>query len=259
MASVKYSYVKSVNPAKLDHEIRTSAIVTALDYISTVSTAIDVWFKSALSESDETLLDSIIEGHVNSAFPVDPPIDSDGSPIIRRKETKTGWHYQMHTVEISTSTESGIYSKKIVNPALTVFSPVDTGFVTTKYYDAGGSELTEATGGAFPTCVATVMDWAVDHEMEIISGKIIQDTSPTSDLRLWIVAAPGIANVDFAEGGFNLKHCGQGMAIYADGKASKYMHPTDPMPGINKFRVIALHPAGFQHTFMIVFNLYKAI
>lgn len=258
MASTKYSFVKAVDTARLDQEIRTSSIITALDYISTVGTAVDIWFKDALSGPDQTTLSSLVTAHVNAPLPEENK-DSDGSLIVRKKETKAGWHFQLHSVEISTSTKNGTFSKKLASPTATTFSLVDTGYITAKYYDAAGNELTEDDNGLFATCVTTVMDWQVDFEMEIIGGLVFQDNPPASDVRLSIVAAPGIANMHFVTGSFNLKHCGSGMAIHADGRASKYISPTVPVPGVNKFRVVASHPAGFQHSFQIVFQLFKPL
>ena len=75
MAATKYTYSISTDftgllsgydvPAtdKLESEIQTSAIVTALDYINTSGDDCDIWFKDALSAGDETILDGLVAAH----------------------------------------------------------------------------------------------------------------------------------------------------------------------------------------------------
>lgn len=60
-----YSFVKStVNSDALTNEIRSSPIVTALDYVTYVPpTALDITFKGTLSAGDQTILGSIVSAH----------------------------------------------------------------------------------------------------------------------------------------------------------------------------------------------------
>jgi hypothetical protein len=60
MASTKYTYEKQVDAGRLTQEIQASTIVTALDYINALPTICDVWFKDALSSTDEDTLDTIV-------------------------------------------------------------------------------------------------------------------------------------------------------------------------------------------------------
>jgi len=62
----QYSFVKAANTDRLTQEIQQSSIVTALDYISTVGTALSVFFKAALSASDEITLSALVSSHVDA-------------------------------------------------------------------------------------------------------------------------------------------------------------------------------------------------
>jgi hypothetical protein len=175
-----------------------------------------------------------------------------GVPLGRAAVTKTGWHFQLHSVEITTAKWNGYYNKKI-NPV--TLELTELGYVTYKLYDADRVEITDEANIA--TAVFTVVDWCVDHEMEIVGVIFTQVAPPTTDVRMWTSAAPGIANVPFGQGGLNLKNIGVGGVVDADGLAAKYMHPTIPMPGINKFRTMLKHDAGVQHTFQLLYKLFK--
>ena len=74
---------------------------------------------------------------------------------------------------------------------------------------------------------------------------------------MYVIAAPGIADIHFGTGGINLKHFPAGSIGDADGESAKYMHPTNPVAGANKFRLILEHEVGMQHTFQIIFRLFK--
>lgn len=61
---IEYAYTKSpVSVDRLTQEIQSSAIVTALDHISTVDSALSIFFKDNLSNTDKTTLDSIVSDH----------------------------------------------------------------------------------------------------------------------------------------------------------------------------------------------------
>lgn len=89
--SEKYTFLISdfpnskVDPTRLSQEITTSSITAALDFINTVTTHCDIWFKAALSNDDSSALTLIVEGHSGEPLPdVDPsPRMPDGRPIVR--------------------------------------------------------------------------------------------------------------------------------------------------------------------------------
>jgi hypothetical protein len=62
--SFKYEFQKTCFAKKLEQEIRSSSIVTALDYITVViGVKTEVWFKAELSNTDEQTLQEIIQNH----------------------------------------------------------------------------------------------------------------------------------------------------------------------------------------------------
>lgn len=89
MASTKYSYLvddfinDKVDATRLTSEIRSSAIVTALDYVNSNGSVCDIWFKAELGESDLTTLSGIIYTHTGATSIVRVPTMSDGRPIVR--------------------------------------------------------------------------------------------------------------------------------------------------------------------------------
>ena len=66
----KYDYTKQVDVPRLTQEIQQSNIVTALDYISALGTAISIYFKADLSTEDKTTLDTIVANHSGLPLPV---------------------------------------------------------------------------------------------------------------------------------------------------------------------------------------------
>ena len=206
------------------------------------------------TDSDATDFEDNYKSNGNQSL---VPRDSDGSPLQRGKTTKTGWHYQPHWVEITTSKIGGIYNKDD--------NGVDLGFATIKLYDdidsASATEITvQAT--ADTDCVKTVVDWMPTHDYEVIAAKIFQDGKPSNDHRVYVVAVPDLTpaqggSIPFSTGGINLKHLGTGAAADTDGRSSKYM-TYDATYKTNKFRIIINHPAGEQHTFAMLFELFMA-
>jgi hypothetical protein len=71
VAETTYTYEKLCATDRLTKEIQESAILTALDRIETVSSpaTTNVIFKDALSEGDETILDSLVSAHVATPLP----------------------------------------------------------------------------------------------------------------------------------------------------------------------------------------------
>ena len=89
-----------VSTDSLSLAIRSSAIVTALDYINTDPSNCDIYFKASLSDGDKTLLDGIVAVHSGQSLDPDPTlvkIDTDysaGAPVLLT--TKADW--QRYTV-----------------------------------------------------------------------------------------------------------------------------------------------------------------
>lgn len=79
-----------VAPDRLEQQIESSSITTALAYISTLGDDCNIWFKAALSAEDEATLDGIVATHSgeplpSGAIPVElagVPTTSDNKPIF---------------------------------------------------------------------------------------------------------------------------------------------------------------------------------
>lgn len=179
--------------------------------------------------------------------------DTNGIPLHREQVTTVGWNFQYHAIEFTTSLLDSV-KNRTYNLTTRVFS--NLGFSTIKFYNASGIELLTQTD-INTSGVITELDWVTNYEQEIIGCHCFQAVAPASNVYLFCYGAPGIANVPFGEGGINLKHITNGAIIDIDAKSAKYMSPTLPVPGVNKFRFIFDHTAGFQHTLQIIFKLYR--
>jgi hypothetical protein len=145
MAATKYIYSISndfLNGAiasdELASEIRESTITIALDYITTAGDVCDIWFKEALSGSEETVLDGIVAAHTGEFIIPSIPVDledewRDRSGKLRVHQTSrklglaiswtgTGddisnitnvYHGEPFTFEFNTASGTGTMSKYI--------------------------------------------------------------------------------------------------------------------------------------------------
>jgi hypothetical protein len=254
MALTKYTFTKSpVSPNGLTDEIRASSIVTALDHISTVGSTVDIWFKDALSEGDQTTLATLVTNHSGTFRPLETPTDDEGAPVQRVKAAAAGWTLQFHSIEFTSAKVGGVYNKTVdVNTGV----ESDLGFATIKLFDAGGAEITDAANEG--DCVHTRIDWCTSFDIAVRAASLSQATRPLSDLRCWVTVAPNIANKRLCQGGMNFKHFDPGQFVNVEGMASKFLSASSPMAGINKFRIILKHPAGFQHTAQLLLVTYVA-
>lgn len=68
--SYKYTYTKAVVLGRLEQEIRASTtIVHDLDYIASLGTTVDIYFKAELTSPEVTALDAIVAAHVPTPLP----------------------------------------------------------------------------------------------------------------------------------------------------------------------------------------------
>ena len=98
----KYSYVKDAGLKQLLQEISKSAIITATDHLSLSGTALDVYFKDAISVGDKAILDQLIVDHVKNIYFNKPPVDSDNSVLVRPKAAKKGLTFFANFVQFTT-------------------------------------------------------------------------------------------------------------------------------------------------------------
>jgi len=175
------------------------------------------------------------------------PTDATGRPIVRNAVTIEGWSAQFHAVGFCTSKLNALRNHGDDGNAL--------GFATAKFYDDENNELTTQED-IDSECVKTVIDWMPSHDYEIVGGQLMQAQPPASNVYLWVKGLPGILNVMFAQGGLNLKLCGQGGIADFDGRASKFL-PYNSGAGTNKFQLILRHEAGVQHEVQLVLEIFK--
>jgi len=262
MASVKYAFNKAVDAARLQTEIQSSAITTALDFISSTPTVVDIWFKAALSNEDETTLSTIVTSHVNTPLPFAPePSDSDGSRIYRPKVTKTGWHYEPRFISYQVGVYGSLNNKLPGNQ--------DIGDAVLKFYNQAGVELVkggEESDVAFQArldtdCVKTFMDWWPQYSWDAI-GCIFKIMSvPTASDLLWVVAAPDFpanlgGSVYLCNGGVPLNFFSEKETIYLNGRGSKIM---EFVPGVptTKLRAIVEHAVGSRPKLLFAYEHYR--
>lgn len=174
--------------------------------------------------------------------------DASGRKISRGSITIEGWHYQLLSVEVTTSKYGGFYNKD--------YSGNDLGFVTHKIYDASDVEITSGTNEA--NAVRTEVWIRPSHDFEAIGGILSQASAPSSDIRLWVTGLPGVANIKFATGGVNLKHSGTSPYRVTDGRAAKYLQYISAYPDANAFKLVLKHDAGVHHTFQLHLEIFKA-
>jgi len=253
MPLFQYTYVKNpVSTIGLTEEIRASSISVALERIDTVGSTLDIFFRAALSFDENLTLNSLVESHSGQFQSTVNPTDREGAMIIRTKAAAAGWSFQLHSLEFTTAKLGGYYNKQ-VNPTTGV--ETDLGFCTYKLFDPQGVEITsEENEGA---AVHTRLDWKVNHDMEVRGTVYTHSANALQDCRLYVIAAPGIANIAFGQGGLNLKHVPGGQAFTAEGGTAKFLSATLPIVGVNRFRLLFKHPAGFQHSGQLHFMLYK--
>lgn len=170
--------------------------------------------------------------------------DLEGVPVLRSKAGNKGWHFQKQFIGITTSTINGVVNKDHLGNSL--------GFCTYKMFKADGTETSSPS-----SAVKTQVDWTPNHDFEVIGGSVEQSTPPAGNLYLWVIGAPGIADIPFLQGGANLKLIGMDGSVRADGKAAKFMKYNDPIPGTNTFRILAEHTLGLQHQFQMSFEIFK--
>lgn len=199
-----------------------------------------------MSDDGETDLSGGVADHIN--FLKDfKPVDSTGRPIYRHAITQEGWSAQFHSIGFCTSKLSALYNKDDAGN--------DLGFLTAKFYNSSGTELT-TQGDIDSGCVKTVIGWKPTHDYEIVGGQLMQAAAPSTNIYMWVKGLPGILNVMFAQGGMNLKLAGQGGIADFDGRASKFL-PYSGGAGTNKFEIILKHDAGVQHELQMVFEIFK--
>lgn len=177
--------------------------------------------------------------------------DSEGAYIQRTKICPTGWHYQLHSIEFSTSKLEVDYSKGV--------SGGDIGFSEMRCWDGDDNEILDDQGVS--GAVKTSFRWEPTHDYGVVGAKFYQSESPSENIRMWTIGVPRIpyeygGNRLFVEGGINLKFISTGTSLQVDGRAPKQLQ-YDPIYHTGEFELVFKHPMGHIHEMMMVFEIFK--
>ena len=177
--------------------------------------------------------------------------DIENSEVVRIKYCKLGWKYWCYSFEFETSKLGSMVSNRY-SEACTATSY--------RFLDASRNELTTQQD-IDSSCVITQVDWMPTVDIELIAGRIRQQTIPSQALYVFVQAAPDIpaiygGNVDFVSN-FNMQYLGATDELITDGRASKYIAYNDQVPA-NKLRFEFRHPAGFQHKMQCSMEFFRA-
>lgn len=200
-------------------------------------------------------------------------VDSEGRQISRQAYGKKGWTYLAHPIEFTTSKENGTYAKD--------FNNNDRNDFYCKFYDSNNNEIVDA--GSYGSlqehldnkCVETRVTLKPAYDFEIISGKMDVHTTPTSNVRMWVVggiiddttgkpweypASSGVFHVKEFAGGINFKYVTPDKEIETDGRASKFMsqNKTGVPFQTNQFQFIIRHDAGVKQDMMLTMEYFRA-
>ena len=193
-------------------------------------------------------------GAIEEVVPLENQKDSEGAALQRPKFTHTGWTYQLHGFEFTTSDSSSIYSKNLDNENLN--------FVTMKFFKDNEGQIEECSdqNDIDQNCIMTQVDWEPTYDYEIIGGHFWQKEVPNSDIRLWVTGLPDIpeeygGNKQFVSG-INLQYISLDKGIAVDGRAPKLL-PYNEGQHTNKIRFTIRHLAGKKHDFHISFEIFK--
>lgn len=232
--------------------------------LSDIGSGLAIVAKDDTGNSDITDVNEAINYLKNLRTEIE--IDTEGRQIQRSAYGKKGWTYIAHPIEFTTSKLGAIYTKD--------WKGVDRGDCVFKFYDSSGTELVAGTQAELDAnCVETRVTIKPAYDYEVISGKIEQHTSPSQDIRMWVVGGviddttnspweypTGNYHAKEFAGGINLKYMGSDQEIETDGRASKYMSQTTA--GVpyqtNQFQFIIKHSAGYQHDLMIILEYFRA-
>lgn len=183
--------------------------------------------------------------------------DSDQATMSRQKTTKTGWHYDLRSLDFYTSLSGSLYNKN--------YDGSDLGDATIKFYNSSNTELVQGGGEtdvAFQArltsgCTQTVVDWQASYDMDILGGMLQIKGAATDHAYIWVIIAPDIAveyggSVPYFSGGLNLSYFYTGQARLFDGRGVKtFLY--DPVYNSNKIRFHVKHQTGNQ--FGVQFNV----
>lgn len=182
-----------------------------------------------------------------------------------------GWMQQLFELEFTTSKPGTIHEKDRNN--------ADIGWASLKFFkDDNGTEieLPNLTAPELALCTRTDLLWAPNIDYMILSGKITQIIAPNADVFVWGVGvdldpAYGGPQVTFAEGGINMDYVSPRSAVGLNGVAGTILYKDKVWDaqnqtyvtlgegvGTNRMKFTVRHPAGMEHRFQTIFEIFKA-
>ena len=280
MATYKYSYTKEVTVDRLTTEIQASSITVAHDHITSLGTAVDVYFKAELSVGEQTVLDGIVTAHVPTPLveiatvTVDEPKDPEGRAYNREVITLPEFHYSPRSLDFYTCKYNSLYNRShycgVSGNDATIDGSVDLGDGVMKFYDATNTLLVkgaEESNEEFQIrltagCVKTVVEFEPTFDYDVVGAKLQVRNSPTDRAYFWFVAAPDVpaeygGNVVFMGGGMNLHFFSEVETFYCDAKTvSHVVH--DAVYHSGKLAAIVKHNVGVQIGIQLILKFYSA-
>lgn len=190
-----------------------------------------------------------------------PERDQSGRQISKMAIATKGATYSSFGIEFTTSTLSSQVCKKISFDGSNIpFLDDDLSHIVSfKLYDASKNEITlQANEG---NAVLTAIEFELQNEsIELIAGRLLQSTKPTTNMRLFVTAVP---DVPYAYGGqkqmvrgINLKLLDQN-ALDSNGRASKYL-TFDATNHTSKLGIYLAHDAGVKHELNVIMDMYRS-
>lgn len=178
------------------------------------------------------------------------PVDSDGAPITKQKIVPEGWAYQLRGFDIELGQLTGLLSVDAYNATETD--------VTIAHYDAQGTLIT--TQQDMANAVKSIVAFEPVHDYAIVGGIVYQTTTPASNVRLGVIAAPYVpknmgGNVEFGAG-INLKYIDKTGAVNMDGRNPKIL-TYDATYHTSMLHICLYYPAGITHSFHLLFEVFN--
>lgn len=184
--------------------------------------------------------------------------DTDGSDLARFKLAPTGWTFQDHCFEFTTSTLNSVYSKRC--------DGTDFNFCTLYFYEEltpgvetliSGENLNQVYLDVH--CTKTTIDWEPTHDYDVIGGEINALSSTPLDVKVWVIVVPDVPAIyggskELLVGGKNMKYSAN---YELDGKVAKHL-VYNPSLHTNKIRIIVRHTAGYKGSLEGCVDFYKA-
>ncbi len=178
-------------------------------------------------------------------------IDSDGAIMSRTKVAPSGWSFQLHGIEMLTSTLDSVVNCD--------FMGLPLGDSTILLYDAEGVLITDQTV-ADTDCVRTVIDFEPKYDYYVVGGAIKLLAPAERDIRAYVVGAPDIP-AQFGGSKIFIQHVNlrytQGEGIHADGRAAKFVQYNAQLH-TNKLRFMFTHDPGYKLNMALFLEFFKA-